>query len=452
MLRIPRVEALLGSSLDEVTEESLARLVDGAVDEDSDLEFKRELYGNGDSERRDLAGDVAALANLGGGLLIIGIGDVDGCATERTPQPLSETEELRMRQILAANIAPHLPVTIRRVPSSDDDQFGYYLLGVPRSPHAPHAVRAGSGLRYPRRDGRNVRWLAESEVADAYRNRFLEARSQIDRIDAIRQELIATTHELSSTSAWLVLVAVPDLPGHAEMTRAGLRDLQQFPGAVGRRILRLRPTVALQYAPTTPRAGHRRAVLRFGSPGPGEAYESTLHLYDDGAFGLAVKVGWAYARRPEEPVEHVNVDDEVLTQELMFGLAAAARHAVQHAATGGTSAAAAHLTSSHLPMKLSHTRGQLGMGGHWASDVAEHASGISEHTIDLTAIEGSPTELLVATRLVVTDLLQSLGVPECPQIAPDGSVRFKYWSGDHARIEATCAELGVPMTADTLES
>lgn len=135
----------------------------------------------------------------------------------------------------------------------------------------------------------------------------------------------------------------------------------------------------------------------------------------------------------------------------MFALAAAARHAVQHAATGGAAAVAAHLASSHLPMKLSHTRGQHGMGGHWASDVEAHGSGVSEHTVDLTAIESSPTELLVATRLVVTDLLQSLGVPECPQITPDGGIRVRYWSDADDRIEAVCGELGIPTTADTIE-
>jgi hypothetical protein len=73
MAGFARIEALLGAPLADVDEDALQRLVDGAIREDTDLEFKGKLYGNSDSDRRDLAGDVAALANAGGGLIVLGI-------------------------------------------------------------------------------------------------------------------------------------------------------------------------------------------------------------------------------------------------------------------------------------------------------------------------------------------------------------------------------------------
>jgi Putative DNA-binding domain len=43
------------------------------VREDADLDFKQEGYGNSDSTRREMAADIAAMANERGGLIIIGI-------------------------------------------------------------------------------------------------------------------------------------------------------------------------------------------------------------------------------------------------------------------------------------------------------------------------------------------------------------------------------------------
>ncbi|SRR6266851_2419268 len=63
-----RVELLLGAPLAKVHAAAIATLAAGSVREDSDLEFKQQLYGNNDDEKRALAGDVAALVNPIGGV------------------------------------------------------------------------------------------------------------------------------------------------------------------------------------------------------------------------------------------------------------------------------------------------------------------------------------------------------------------------------------------------
>lgn len=72
-----RVTDLLGTPPTQVTEQDLARLVDGAVREDADLDFKGAPYGSSDADKRELGADVAAMANSRGGLIIIGIEDAD---------------------------------------------------------------------------------------------------------------------------------------------------------------------------------------------------------------------------------------------------------------------------------------------------------------------------------------------------------------------------------------
>ncbi len=118
-----RLVDLLGAPLDEVTEENLARLPTGAVREDADLDFKQQRYGNSDQARRDLAGDLAAMANGRGGLIVIGIRDEGDVAGGLAPVELLDGEEARIRQVAAGNVAPHLQFDVRLVPSTDDLQL-----------------------------------------------------------------------------------------------------------------------------------------------------------------------------------------------------------------------------------------------------------------------------------------------------------------------------------------
>jgi predicted HTH transcriptional regulator len=49
------------------------------------LEFKGELYGGNDRAKRDLAGDVAALANTAGGVLLLGVTEDDQARATELP-------------------------------------------------------------------------------------------------------------------------------------------------------------------------------------------------------------------------------------------------------------------------------------------------------------------------------------------------------------------------------
>lgn len=63
-----RLTDLLGAPPDAALEQHLDSLVEGRVRDDADLDYKQKRYGNSDSDRRALAGDIAAMANDRGGL------------------------------------------------------------------------------------------------------------------------------------------------------------------------------------------------------------------------------------------------------------------------------------------------------------------------------------------------------------------------------------------------
>jgi hypothetical protein len=92
------------------------------------------------------------------------------------------------------------------------------LLVVPKSLWRPHAVRVNNGFRYPQRDGAGTRYLSESEVADAYGNRFEQAAGQTAQLD----EMWGTLRGFASDVAWLAIAVVPDAPGLVPVNYATL--------------------------------------------------------------------------------------------------------------------------------------------------------------------------------------------------------------------------------------
>lgn len=59
----------------------------------------------------------------------------------------------------------------------------------------------------------------------------------------------------------------------------------------------------------------------------------------------------------------------------------------------------------------------------------------SEPTLPLDALGGAPQDLLAATRLMLTTIFNGFGCPEVPQIAPDGTVRTRFFPANYKLAE-----------------
>jgi hypothetical protein len=89
-----------------------------------------------------------------------------------------------MEQIIRSRVIPFPNGTsVRAVEDPNNPKTGFYLITVPRSPLAPHAVRSVGSSRprysYAHRGGITTRWLEETEMASAYRDRFALARDPL---------------------------------------------------------------------------------------------------------------------------------------------------------------------------------------------------------------------------------------------------------------------------------
>lgn len=142
-------------------------MVSSGIREDTDIEFKGQVYSDTEKGHTDAASDVAPMANGPGGVIFLGIDEDNGAASSILPISFSEATEQRIRQAIISRTAPPPRFDFLPVPTSGGQ--GVYAVIVPSSPYAPHSARIGSRLAYPKRAGPHTRRLSESEIADAYR-------------------------------------------------------------------------------------------------------------------------------------------------------------------------------------------------------------------------------------------------------------------------------------------
>ena len=74
--------SLSRADFDAISESDLLELIDGKVPEDHRLDYKRDIYGQSDKDKKELLKDVSAFANVSGGTIVIGIDEAAGVAAQ----------------------------------------------------------------------------------------------------------------------------------------------------------------------------------------------------------------------------------------------------------------------------------------------------------------------------------------------------------------------------------
>lgn len=491
-LRSRRIESLLGTHVEDIGPQHLHALVSDQVAEAFDLDFKAELYGNGESARRALATDVAALANTAGGLLVLGIGEDSQSRAATAPGvSVAESETRRIRQIIATLVFP-LPVfDVLPVEDPGTPGQGFLIIAVVRGPSAPHAVVVNDGFRYPRRNGATTRYLSEPEIATAYRNRFSAASEQSARAQELEAIVAGQLFRGINGTGWVVLSLVPDAPGELLIDQATLRNTQAelvgtmptvLPTAlsltnvhVGRRCLLVSDAAADWAAPR-----QISAVLCHDGAG---CFAMNAHESEPNGAGRPRPPGFARRSRwrrgglpdpprpdPPRPAEDVPsagpeagqadrwrhkgtwLHDEQVVNAILTGLRFLGRHARDRAAAGGNALVRAHV---HVD---SSDRGtvNLGTGGRATSDPRwvmdqDGPAQPAECAAPLDALADDGPDLVAAAYLLASDLLQAFWLPEVLQLTREGQIRGQYWSKVRIpQIREWAVQAGVTITDEVL--
>jgi len=468
-LRSRRLESVFGVGLDNLRAQHIEGLVVSGVQEDFDLDYKVTLYGRGDSDLRALGGDVAALANTAGGVIILGVDEDDQARATATPGvDISDAEVARMRQSIASRVAPiplfdiiivpigTTPVTTvgtavsaQAAPANAPApappvQRGFIVIAVPRSPGAPHAVVVNDALRYPKRNGTTTRYLSEAEVAAAYRDRLAAGRRQVARVHEIEHEAISRLSP--SEMPWVVVSLVPDLPG--DMLISG-ETFKAFAAEVtGRRTTILAGGVGIR----RPSVGRRRFLADGTMDRSPLARWISLELHTDGSGVCAIAVenlANGQSRPPDDSgIQDQTIDIQGIVIAVISGLLQLAEHARDRAAAGGNALVRAQLYPvSELRSTRLGQRGQMGFVDQIGSRDLTEQPPAAETVAALDDLIAGP-ELMAVTARLVDEIGQAFDIPETAQLNQNGQLRRRYWND--AQVIGWAEQHGIEITNETI--
>lgn len=139
------MDNIFHKSFDNITGKDIQNLIDIQYKERQTMEFKKEMYGRSDGERREMLRDISSIANAYGGYLIIGIEeDDDGFPTRFHNINDAEIGRNRIEQSSLSSIEPRISGLKSKTIKIDTGE-DVIIVFIPRSLKKPHMVTL-SGL------------------------------------------------------------------------------------------------------------------------------------------------------------------------------------------------------------------------------------------------------------------------------------------------------------------
>lgn len=229
MMQTP-LHIVLGETNSPITFSMLERAVELEVEETDSLDWKRDLplptdpdvpQKQKENARYELAKDIAAMANSGGGMIVYGVGEktTDGrtvAGSLTTGLNVSSDDEKRIHQVAFSSVQPPVVgLELRSLSPKDRPEDSVLVLKIPDSLDAPHLVVAkgdGGYFQAPWRSGPETFFMSERQLADAYRRREQSRREQVAELDDLHDRFLSAIGGRQDTPIWIFAVARPVQP------------------------------------------------------------------------------------------------------------------------------------------------------------------------------------------------------------------------------------------------
>ena len=178
---------MIYKQIDNITEDDLQALIDNKVIERKTLEYKRQLPGGSDSQKKEFLADVSSFANASGGDIVYGIAERSGVPVpplEGMPVDSADQEIIRLESMVRDGIRPRIPgIRTQPVPLSNSNVV--IVLRVPKSWASPHRIEASHKFYSRSSNGKYELDVGELRAA------FIASESLAERIRDFRADRIA---------------------------------------------------------------------------------------------------------------------------------------------------------------------------------------------------------------------------------------------------------------------
>lgn len=230
---------MIEKPFDAIGKADVDALIANAVRESRTLEYKQELPGPKDDDKKEFLADISSFANAAGGDVLYGLKAKVGPDGKKTGEaeavvPLAGTTpdqaKLRLEESIRQGIDPRVRVQIKEIAGWGADGQGFVILiRTPKSFAAPHMVTYKGSSRFFSRSSAGKYPLDVTEIRSA----VLATDTQAERIKRFREERIGRiiadeTPVVLSSPHRLVLHIVPissflkrerlNLPAHGSLS------------------------------------------------------------------------------------------------------------------------------------------------------------------------------------------------------------------------------------------
>lgn len=325
------LHAALGETENELTFAMIKRAVEEGIQEQSNHDWKTNLpltatepqarQGQG----TELAKDIAAMANSGGGVIVFGVKEREGntsAAGEIKPVGLvGETDLRNIRQVANGQIYP--PVTgldlIRLTP--EDDAGGGVLVAIVNPsldvPHLLHQKGNHEWFQAPWRDGPETRRMTERQLADAYRQREQDRQQQEASFEKLYDDLVQTLGAAhSSGPRWVIGVAQPIQP-RIDDRRLSSLGARNFIAACRRFFPSGSISPLIEVKDANVRTGLRRFILNSSRTIGRSNIRARVEVHGNGSFGIAFTRDGMIGAHDYQPGQVTTDDIERATKDLV---------------------------------------------------------------------------------------------------------------------------------------
>jgi hypothetical protein len=185
-------------------EADLQRLVDIGAQENDTLDFKRDMYGAGDEEKREMLRDIVALANHRGGHIVVGMEqDEDGIAKQ-----LVGTEKGNHVDRITSSCLTSIERRLNGLEVEDvelHDGKVALVIKVPASFSGPHMVTFKGLNQFWVRHGRQKAPMTVDQIGEAFDRAAQGVRLFESFITARKRRLKGAV----GTATWMLLTTTP---------------------------------------------------------------------------------------------------------------------------------------------------------------------------------------------------------------------------------------------------
>ena len=208
------IHRALGLEPGNLTLELIEKAIEAGLEETADFDMKRVVPNlKEDKSKQEIAKDIAAMANSGGGWIIYGVGEgASDIAGSVHPCEWTATEEQQMLNIAYTKIDPPVVgLEFNKISCGENSDKKLVLMHIPDSVDAPHFARAEkNNFSAPRRNGPHTKPMTYRDIERGFRERFQRGAEQEKTLqDYFEQAAEALNPE---QGVFLAIAAVPVTP------------------------------------------------------------------------------------------------------------------------------------------------------------------------------------------------------------------------------------------------